>query len=619
MFAAVMRLLYTRLASRVRARPGFCRVLLVWLVFTCFSCPAQWLTQSIPLTNGWNAVYLHVDASHTNIQGLLDADPANPILEVWQWRPAPSTLQFIQNPQSPVDNGSQWAVWTRVSPDTATLQRLVGNTAYLVRLSQDTTAYTWSIRGKVVAPVYSWTSTGLNFLGFPTPASQPPTFEQFLSPAPHLRQQAEIFHYPGGDLGTNNPARVFTLRNAWVRRGQAFWVRSGTSYNHYFGPFETVSGANGIDFGENSSVRSLRLRNLTAAILEIRLQLVASEDSPAGQPLVRQNPPLILRGSLRTNDFTYDSIPLGIGHTHSLTLAPQSQPGSEVELVVGLNRSEIAGAPGDVCAGILRVTDTLGYSQVDLPVTAVIASTAGLWVGRALVGEVGSYLKAYARDEANQPIISSNGAYIVTSTNTGLGRVARPFPLQLIVHSPEGAGSARLLQRAYYGLDAASNVVVSTKESALNSHLLDRARRLSTSHLPWSEANPGWAFNGNLGQNAVLTATVDLAYDDQASNPFLHTYHPDHDNRDATFEKALPQGAESYSVRRQITLGVRAPGTDFASLTTAGRAIQGDYHETISVSGLVRDGGTPDERHFEVRGAFVLNRLLAVPVLTTLP
>ena len=35
---------------------------------------AQWLTQSFELKHGWNAIYLHVDASHTDVVGALGYD-----------------------------------------------------------------------------------------------------------------------------------------------------------------------------------------------------------------------------------------------------------------------------------------------------------------------------------------------------------------------------------------------------------------------------------------------------------------------------------------------------------------------------------------------------------------
>ncbi len=41
---------------------------------------AQWQKQSMTLKPGWNAVFLHVDASYTNLDALVD--PTSPIKEI---------------------------------------------------------------------------------------------------------------------------------------------------------------------------------------------------------------------------------------------------------------------------------------------------------------------------------------------------------------------------------------------------------------------------------------------------------------------------------------------------------------------------------------------------------
>jgi hypothetical protein len=196
--------------------------------------------------------------------------------------------------------------------------------------------------------------------------------------------------------------------------------------------------------------------------------------------------------------------------------------------------------------------------------------------------------------------------------------VPRAFPLRLVLHNP-AAGNAVLLQRVYCGLDPQTNYVIATSEAALHRSQLPLARRISCVHLPHLTPNIPWAFNANLGQSPTLTTTVLMDYKDQASNPFLHTYHPDHDNLDGTFESVLPQGAESYSVRREITLTFAPPGDDFASLTASGRTLSGEYLETITLEGLARGGGAKDARQFNVRGSFQLTRVLTVATLTQVP
>jgi hypothetical protein len=103
------------------------------------------------------------------------------------------------------------------------------------------------------------------------------------------------------------------------------------------------------------------------------------------------------------------------------------------------------------------------------------------------------------------------------------------------------------------------------------------------------------------------------------ANPFLHRYHPDHDNVDARFQNVLTQGSESYTISRSIFLDVDALGTNFLSRVSGGQTLTGTYRETISVQGLARAGGTHDSRRFEVEGVFQLNRISSIAELTDSP
>ncbi len=595
------------------------RILLTLLLLVGASfAQAQWLSQSVTLSPGWNAVYLHVDASHTTLDTLVGGDGANPILEIWRWNAGPN-VQFTTDPQSPINGGSQWISWSRGAANSP-LQRIVGNSGYLVRVETNVVSYTWTVKGKAVAPANDWTTTGLNFLGFATVPNSPPNFDTFLAVAPDLFDSAELYYYHGGDLNSNNPARIFSpeYRNTPVKRGQAFWFRSGTTFNRYFGPLTVdLSSGTAIDFKENGNSSSLRLKNRTASSLTVSVQLLASETPPAGQTAIAGEPPLIIRGAANPTNVTFGYTNLPINTTRSWTLAPQGQPGSELEVVFGLNRAAMSANPGTLFAGILRFTDSLGYSQVDVPVSAKASSTAGLWVGRALATQVGEYLKTY--QTAGSSLAMTNGHYIATATNTSIAPTAKLFPLRLIVHNPGAGSNAVMLRQVFYGPDAFTNLVVATKQDALNQNLLGQCRRVTATHLPWSATNTFWGMSGRLGSASNLTASVMLDYNDQASNPFLHSYHPDHDNLNTTFKTVLVPGMESYSVRRDITLSVTPPANDFASQIAGTQSIEGNYLETITVLGLPRAGNTNDTRTFEVRGVFTLNRISDVPTLTVVP
>ena len=396
-------------------------------------------------------------------------------------------------------------------------------------------------------------------------------------------------------------------------------MRAGTVFNRYFGPFEVVlSGSQGVDFGERQGSSTFRLRNLSGNALTVTLMLQASDSPPAGQPAIEGAPPLLIRTELDPTDLTYGYVNLPTDGERSLPLAPRGQIGSEVEVVLGLNRAAMSDPPGTLLAGVLRFTDSLGHTMIHVPVSATAASSAGLWVGDVAIGQVAHYLKSYARDGDNAPIIGPDSAYVVTGLDTSLGAVPRTYPLRLIVHNPT-TGNATLLQRVYFGLNPEKDVVVANGESALHPALLESARRITAAHLPWSPNNTVWPFDGQLGQQPTITTMVVVDYNDPASNPFLHTYHPDHDNLNASFDATLPQGSESYRIERVIRLIVDPPADDFSSLVASGNTFAGRYEERVTLKGLARAGGANDTREFEARGAFSLTRLSDIPTLTLVP
>ena len=627
-------------------RPAAARIL-SWVAFVmvaawCQCGHAQWISQTNVLKPGWNAVFLHVDASYATVNQLMSSNL--PIHEIWYWQPALPTGQFVDSPQLPTGGGSQWSAWTRSLGSTSVLQRLTGNGAYLVRLTNNVASYNWVVKGKPVLPTYKWTLTGLNFVGFPVPPNPAPTFESFFAPSPQLQQNGEVYFYQGGNLGATNPMRLVAPRTTAVRRDQAYWVRAGDTYNQYFGPLQVVqSSTAGIQFGDTRGQAQLRLRNLANVPITVTLRQIASETPPAGQTNFAGAPPLLLRGAINTTNLTYGYTNLAAG-PRTWTLAVAGLVGSEVEVVIGLNRSQMVGAAGAFYAGVLRFTDSLGLSQVDMAVSATKESTAGLWVGGAAVSQVSHYLKPYAK-ATNAAGLSSllsrlglaqgangykyeldlqsgrvlvfggpqqkTGSYLLDGPiKIDSGTVASPFPLRLILHNSGSAAS--LLQKVLVGAGLTSNTVVATREALLLPSELGVARRISAVHLPASAGNVPWSFTGTMAPGSSVTGSVPLSYDDQSSNPFIHTYHPDHDNLDESFNTPLARGLESYGVTRQITLNFTAPDDDFKSLTQSSDDLSGSYIEAITF--LARGSQT---RQYNVLGTFSLKRISDIPTLTS--
>lgn len=635
------------------------------LLVLCVALPAraQWTTQSVALSNGWSAVYLSVDANYDTIDNLVGHDPHNPIQEIWMWLGPASPSQFVSSPSSPLTPGTPWISWERsnVGITANPLNALLANQAFLVRT---TNAFVWNIKGKAHAPAYNWSSAGLNLIGFPAVTNPVPNFDQYLSPASAFESAATILQYLGGN-DAGSPQQIGPFPATSVIRGRAYWVQA-PGVNGYFGPFSVTGASAGLSYGANAGQSSVTLVNNTSAALTVNLRLLPSASAPTNQPGVAVSPILLVRGALNTTNLTYGYQTLATNSPSiPITLQPTGQPGASMQVVLGLNRTAIADAtPGDLIGGILRLTDNLGLSQIDLPVTASVASNQGLWAGQASITNVYQYLNTYytatnlaqmlailqannipitntdsvegiatARDGTNYHIdpnssrilglTATNGFYLSTSSTVTNSGVPVAFNFRLLLHNGtnqnhQNAQGVTLLPHVYIGNNAISNTIVTGNAANLDPNQIANARRISAIQFPWQPDGPnvGWFSSGAaLGSQSSITLEVDLKYDDQASNPFLHTYHPDHSNMDPTFSTELPAGKQSYYILRNIRLFFNAPGSDFASLAAGSGQLQGVYAETMTLSDNPNRAAAFQIRNFDVQGAFVLKQIAAIPTI----
>ena len=209
-------------------------------------------------------------------------------------------------------------------------------------------------------------------------------------------------------------------------------------------------------------------------------------------------------------------------------------------------------------------------------------------------------------------LITLNGkSHVSTKRISTGGAAAAPsnFPIRLILHSPPSATPATLLQQVYLG-ERDGFAYAGTDEDVMASIVSSPGAtpegvlaRLSSASFPRGESWPGTgAFGG------AVSFTVTLGYDAE-SNPFVHTYHPDHDNWDARYESKLDPGIESFQVTRDITLTFNplAP-SGFSGLTWGVTTLGGTYTEVIN--GL-------RSQEIGISGSFILEQVSEVPALTT--
>jgi hypothetical protein len=313
----------------------------------------------------------------------------------------------------------------------------------------------------------------------------------------------------------------------------------------------------------------------------------------------------------------------------TLTLAA----GAITRVQVTLNRAAMSGSLGDHFASMIKLTTTAGLAgeEVYVPVTAELGSMAGLWIGEAQIEQVASVAKRYQRDAAGNTIYDKD-LTINGSPNPNFGKpkviedittpggsttypgVKRTYPLRVMLHV-RANGATTLLSHIYQGTlnTGLPNppLALVTDESRLDPATLRDAVRLSVAHLPLDTAK---VLNGSFAIGTTLRTVTSALADDpvttaynSAVNPFVHIFHPDHDNLDSRFATTLTQGKESFTIGRSITLQLDAAAPADAGSEWGTTLMTGAYSEYIT---------GPYKDPIRVRGSLRLSKVSDIPVIT---
>ena len=285
----------------------------------------------------------------------------------------------------------------------------------------------------------------------------------------------------------------------------------------------------------------------------------------------------------------------GTGYTSAPTVAVAPPPNPiQATATATLTNDAVSGYtitnPG---SGYLSAPGvTVGSPPLNQRATAIATLSGGSVTGLTLTSGGSGYTLAPSITIAAPPRLSGTAA-------------SGTYSVRTLLHVSDD-GTARLLSKVDLGkLAAGSNDFgICTSQSLLQSSSLASARRLSSVHLPSGRVITG---SGAVGLGGQLTCTITLPYNDR-TNPFVHQFHPDHDNLNATFDKGLSEGVESYSVTRVGTFDFTASPPAGSSVTSGwgNSVIGGTYSEILSGlhSSSIQLGGT-----FELRRASELGTL----------
>ena len=505
---------------------------------------AQWVQQTVSLTNGWNAVYLTVQPYPQDVETQM---AGLPIRAVHRCARVFSVEQFSSSSGSPLDRAAEWLVW--YPPDSPhhvvnTLSAFLGGTAYLIECYGDQAV--WTVTGYPVAPRIAWVPDALNFVGLPVNVTNQPAFAAFfrgasgidLTPDPSGGKVFEVL--PSGEqLDISSLTATYK-----IQAGEAYWVWAN-GISDYTGPIKIQMPLSGLHFNGDQSLLSFSVRNDSESNRAVTVRLKPSAPPPAGMPSKIGDVPLLYfdqgeDGHYGWTAFTLDSV-------------LQSTVASNEECVFTLaaDRSGMsAHGTNETWQSILEVTDDAG-TLVRVPVSATWSEDdpydalwpEGLWVGSVSVTGV---------------------SYVATNGVTAPLPVSSAFTFRLILHQGSD-GVLRLLQQVIMAWDSEhEHYDLWVSESVPGG--VEEASRISSAVFPplLSVVMSGSLFS-------TCSGTFTLAADDPC-NPWRHVFNPNHN----TVENSL-------RIENTITLTPEAPeeNMDGAALWKPEETMEGIFSQEI--------------------------------------
>lgn len=587
----------TKTSRPNRRSAGAIRIPLVLAAVMAAAMPRVWgqttTQQSFLLTPGWNAVFLEVAPEESSVEA---AFAGIPVASVWTWMPGDETVKFIQDPQEGTFLDSGWlGYFPRPRPEAilTNLFILQANRAYLVKLD-GTQSITWTVTGVPSLRSMSWVPNSFNLVGFHVDPDRPPTFGSYVADRSALEGQP-VYRLVNGEWSL-----VDQPYSATINPGEAYWVYCDGKTD-FDGPLEVgVEWGDTMDFGASTASQLLVVRNRTVVDVDITLEQITT------------NTPLPLSMKIADQDTGRENW-AALPTSYAVPITANQ----ELLLDFGVRRAEFS---ADEMGGVLALTNGLGARRLvpieakryhaPLPTEgkagkaakASVADFAGLWQGKVLVSSVSQ---------------AQTGS--VTPTPTG-----KSFPLRVLIHVDSG-GTARLLKEViemweegtmvpdpdnpgYLITDTPGRAVLITNEDLIPEFTGVTTRdgipvglRLST--IAYDFPGETLEMDGSVGTSTTLETTLTLE-SGFPTNPFLHAYHPDHNNLD---EQYLNPVQEAYEVTRRVQFVFSPEDPDDETNPEWGDSLLGGtYFEEIT--GLHRNT-------IFVGGTFRLHRVAGVPEL----
>ena len=519
---------------------------------------AQWMTQQLPLTPGWNAVYLHVQPEPRSLNTVFTNWPVD---MVYHWQRPAVTVQYAVDPGNPFPRPGDWQNWYSAGSDAqyvSTFGDLLANEAYYVHVKTNASGFTLPLKGTPVVNSYSWPGSAYSLFGLPVATNAPRTFTDFFSLSSDIPTTYGMGSHIYNVSSAGREAVVYQPNVTTMVRGQAYWILCN-NISTYGGPL-TVS-ADGLSsgymkFSDATTPRKLTICNVsTNTTRQVIVRQMDSEAAPTGT-----NVPY--RVSLLYGVMNWDPNNLGIQYK-PLPAVLTNSLGPGASLTLSIRPDPSAMTNNFVYQSILAISDLdsqgrtfvnhfIGVSFTTTP-AATGGDPSGLWVGDVYVTGV---------NRARIGLATNWDTSVITPVNS-------PFRFRVIMEV-DNKRVAKLLQQAFVGwlptttetiqgVDgsylAGTNVILHTMSEAtvfVAAHTNGKVNRISAVNFPFMSPVTLAGFFGDY--SSAISGNFFMAYTNLV-NPFVHIYSPEHDNLKYSNGQPAqrPAGEESYDITRTLS------------------------------------------------------------------
>ncbi|HTH47128.1 MAG TPA: LamG domain-containing protein [Candidatus Limnocylindria bacterium] len=572
------------------------KFLTVFLLLLGLASPAaaQWVTQTIRLVPGYNPVFLQVSPADPACDTLFGALPQ--VTEVWMYNRYLQTATITTNATQAAVGQDHWLTWYPGSSEKkflATLAQIRGGQSYLIKLAPNSPTLTLNIKGIPIPPRSDWIPNDFVLAGFPINETNRVNFYDFLKDSP------QVAALPGQDsaIFTINPTTAFEtqVRNPELTKivpGKAYWAfLQGHTHHPY--PFEALGGTenNAVQFLQDSPVTTLTLKSGSADAHSLHLRLLDGEAPPAGKPSNAGTPPIVALLPRADGSFAFQRLASGVDIS--------VDGGASVTLRLGVLLRELpmVSDTNATYQALIEVTEAgHGYRQL-VPVVAEVPGSKLFNRQGSLMGTPGSRRKADLTD-AVATTAQNAGLWVGTVTFNAVNLpgfdpapypdpgshpviAATPLNTRVLIHV-DSNGVSRLVQQIIFADVSDGTNRVTRMYSSLANVPAGATLKSRLSAPSWPAVAPA-TLAGNFGFS--VAGTVSTPYNDSL-NPFVHRYHPDHNNLAEDFSTPLAAGVESFDITRNVSFyfgDTIRNGTGFAPAVPAVK-FSGAAGEYVSAS-----------------------------------